>query len=85
MFAALVALAPVACAPHGDGGPESVELTEEFGCGYGFYSSNDDQTVGLFLDYRDFVGASSGSVSKSSPIEQAWNGELRLGADLFAN
>jgi hypothetical protein len=85
MLLILAGVALAACAPTGESGPEPVELTEEFGCAYGFYSSNDDQTVGLFLEYGDFDGATSGSVSKSSPIEQAWNGELRFGADLFAN
>ena len=83
LIGALVALS--ACSSGGDTGPEPVELTEEYGCGFGFYASNEDQTTGLVLTYQDFDGAWAGNVSRSGQIDAAWDAQLQFGTDLFAN
>ena len=80
-----VLLAVSACATEGGAGPEPVELTEEYGCGFGFYASNEDQTTGLMIIYRDFEGAWAGNVARSGQIEAAWDAQLQYGTDLFAN
>lgn len=79
-------VAAVACAPAGSTGPESPDLDEEHGCGYGFYLGNASQTAGLLLDYVDRAGAGVGDVVKSARLsDRAWQAELRFGSDLFAN
>lgn len=79
----LVALS--ACSGDGGADPETVELTEEYGCGFGFYLSNADQTAGLMLSYLDPDGAWAGTVARTGQIDAAWDAELRFGTDLFAN
>jgi hypothetical protein len=75
-----------ACSAIGSTDTPTPELTEEYGCGYGFYVGSADQTAGLFLQYEDFEGAQSGEVAVSSQIPGgSWNAELRFGADLFSN
>ncbi len=56
------------------------ELTESYGCGYGFQAGRPDQRVGLFL--RRDTPAASGTVTLPA---DGWTGEIRLGDDLFAN
>lgn len=85
IFITLVGLALAGCNSNTTNQPELPELTEEFGCGYGFYLSNADQTVGLLLTYQDYDGAAAGRVSPNAEIEAVWGGELQFGTDLFAN
>ena len=80
-----VLLAVSACSTEGEAGPEPVEFTEEYGCGFGFYASNEDQTTGLLLTYLDFEGAWAGNVARSGQIDAAWDAQLQYGTDLFAN
>jgi len=66
--------------------PENPELTEQYACGYGFYASNVEQTVGLFIGFSDFEAAQSGDVPETSQLDDdIWQAELRFGTDLFAN
>jgi len=83
LLGALVALS--ACSGGDDAGPEPVDLTVEYPCGFGFYASNEDQTTGMLLTYRDFDGAWAGNVARSGQIEAAWDAQLQYGTDLFAN
>jgi hypothetical protein len=79
-------VAAVACAPAGSTGPGSPDLSEEYGCGYGFYLGNASQTAGLLLNYVDFAEAGVGDVVRSAQLtDRAWQAELRFGSDLFAN
>lgn len=79
-----IVLAVVACSGEGATGPEPKQLTEDYGCGYGFYVSDEEQSVGLFVEYTDFVGAENGVVVNGS-LGDAWHADLRFGQDLFAN
>jgi hypothetical protein len=73
----------------GSGGEESTptpELTEQYGCGYGFYASNPEQTVGMFIEFSDFEAAHDGDVPPTAQLDDGtWLAELRFGTDLFAN
>jgi hypothetical protein len=74
------------CGSDGEGSSPSPELTEQYACGYGFYASNAEQTVGLFIDVADFDAAGNGDVPDTSRLEDGtWRAELRFGTDLFAN
>jgi len=57
------------------------DLTIEYGCGYGFYLSNPDQTVGLF------ISTNHPDVPEVSDLvtDDIWSTELQIGEDLFAN
>ncbi|HEU4894285.1 MAG TPA: hypothetical protein VFT85_00485, partial [Acidimicrobiia bacterium] len=80
----LVALA--GCGSEDQSGPPTPELTEEYGCGYGFYASNPEQTVGLFIEFSDFEAAANGDVPDTSALDDGtWNARLEFGTDLFAN
>lgn len=81
----LVGLVLAGCNSNTANQAELPELTEEFACGYGFYLSNSDQTVGLLLTYRDYDGAAAGRVAPNAEIDIAWGGELQFGTNLFAN
>ena len=83
LFGVLVAL--TACSGDDESGPEQVELTEEYACGFGFYAGNQDQTTGLMISYRDFDGAWAGTVARSGQLDAAWDADLQFGTDLFAN
>ena len=75
-----------ACGTNGEASAPSPELTEQYACGYGFYASNGDQTVGLFIDVADFEAAANGGLPATSQLEDGtWRAELRFGTDLFAN
>lgn len=81
-----VALLSLAACSSTSSTPENPELTEQYGCGYGFYASNVEQTVGLFIGFSDFEAAQSGDVPETSQLEDdTWQAELRFGTDLFAN
>lgn len=57
------------------------DLTVEYGCGYGYYLSNPDQTVGLFISTnRPDVPEVSDLVT-----DDIWSAEVQIGEDLFAN
>ncbi len=63
------------------GEPALDDLTIEYGCGYGFYLSNPDQTVGLFISTnRPDVPEVSDLVT-----DEIWSAEVQIGEDLFAN
>jgi hypothetical protein len=57
------------CGSDGEGSSPSPELTEQYACGYGFYASNAEQTVGLFIDVADFDAAGNGDVPDTSRLE----------------
>jgi hypothetical protein len=76
----------VACGSNSEENAPSPELTEMYGCGYGFYASNVEQTVGLFIEFSDFEAAHSGDIPETSQLaDDTWLAELRFGTDLFAN
>ena len=62
------------------------DLTDEYGCGYGFQAGNADQSAGLFVMTDGTFGEPprSGRVT-FGPEASPWSGELRFGSDLFAN
>lgn len=63
-----------------------LELSVEWGCGFGFYVSNESQTSGLILAFNDVTGAFSGDVPQSSRLpDPAWSARFDVGKDLFAN
>lgn len=68
-------------------GPGLAEaLTVDWGCGYGFWVSNEEQTVALLLQFEDFEAAASGNVPPVGNVPSIiWSGEVRVGADLMAN
>ena len=76
----------VGCGSDGEESTPTPKLTEQYGCGYGFYASNPDQTVGMFIEFSDFEAAATGDVPSMSQLEdETWRAELRFGTDLFAN
>lgn len=79
-------LVTTACGPTASNPPEAPQLTEEYGCGFGFYLGNVDQTAGLFIALSDFDVGQSGDVPESSSLsDDIWRSQLQFGADLFAN
>jgi hypothetical protein len=84
-----VALLLAACSTGGTttvGSVPTPELTQHFGCGYGFYVSDEMQTAGLFVELTDFQAASAGDVPSTSQLtDETWSARLELGVDLFAN
>jgi len=56
-------------------------LTEMYPCGWGFWLSNPDETVGLFI----FATTPPFPEEPGVWAEDIWTGVLRLGTDLFAN
>ena len=61
------------------------ELTEQYGCGRGFYLGTLDQTAGLFLlTNLDMTDASTASGTFQLPGDE-WTAELTFGQDLFVN
>lgn len=59
----------------------TAQLTEMWGCGYGFHASDAGQTVGLQL-WTDAPPADGATVVLPDP---AWDAELQVGERLFAN
>jgi hypothetical protein len=80
-----VAIALTACSET-DASSEAPELTEEYGCGFGFYVGDADQTTGLFVFYEDMSGAMAGDVVETADLpSESWRAVLDEGSDLFAN
>ena len=61
--------------------PEPAVLTQEWGCGLGFWLSDADQTVTLRLTYTG-EGSPPATTDLPSPL---WDARLILGTDLYAN
>lgn len=81
-----LSLTLVACGTTTSGPPQPPELTEEYGCGFGFYLGNEDETAGLFVTFVDYDTGVSGDVpALSSLSDDIWGARLQFGADLFAN
>jgi hypothetical protein len=84
-IAGLVLMVSVSACATGDGGTsEPPELTEEYGCGHGFYLGTPDQDAGLFVISQSGFGQEVPAGTHQLPSE-AWVSELQFGADLFAN
>lgn len=65
---------------------EPPHLTEEFGCGVGFYVGDANQNNGLFVVYEDMSGAMAGDVATTSDLTSGdWTARLDRGTDVFAN
>ena len=67
--------------------PGLAELTQTYGCGYGFWLGNGDQTVALRLEYAVPPDAPptfipEGSVTLPDPT---WTAQMVFGTDLYAN
>lgn len=74
-----------ACAPGAHLAATSPDLSDTYGCGYGFYVGTHDQTAGLFLlSNLDLAEAASASGTFRLPGDE-WTGDLSFGRDLFAN
>jgi len=61
-------------------------LTDDYGCGYGFFKGNASQTVGLVIYFAGEYSETGPDLS--SPIEfpnDNWVAEVQTGSDLFAN
>lgn len=61
--------------------PAPTDLTEEWGCGHGFWVGDPEQTQALRFSYRG-EGPPKEIVELPHPD---WDGVLELGTDLFAN
>jgi hypothetical protein len=87
MLVLIVGLSLIAgCGSYGEESTPTPELTEQYGCGYGFYASNPEQTVGMFIEFSDFDAAANGDVPASAELDDGtWRAELQFGSDLFAN
>lgn len=86
LLAGAVILTLAACQPAASPSPEVPELTREYGCGFGFYLGDADQTTGLIVEYADFDDAMEGRVTNSAALKSdAWTAHLDFGRDLFAN
>ena len=84
-------------APAATGDPVSVEtdpptaavtladLTEPFGCGFGFQVGNPSQTAGLFITSGAGYGEPPTVGTVDLATDDAWTARIDLGADLFAN
>lgn len=83
----LVALTLIAGCGTGQGeGPPTPDMTDNYDCGYGFYASNPEQTVGLFVEFADHEAAREGDVPQTSQLDDGtWNARLEFGTHLFAN
>lgn len=85
LMSVTIVVALVACSDFGSSSAPS-ELTEEFGCGFGFYVGDANQTTGIFVLYDDMSGAMAGDVVLTSDLTSgAWTAQLERGSDLFAN
>jgi len=63
-------------------GLADVELTEDWGCGYGFSVSDEAQETLLQIDHVGDEDLAAGTVTFPDP---AWEGEVLVGTDLAAN
>lgn len=83
LIAALSALSACSSFPSGSPGsdlPDLETLTEEWGCGFGFWVSDPDQTASLRIAY---IG--NGRPSSATLPSPDWDVQLIEGTDLFAN
>lgn len=79
----LVAAAIVlgACGTASIDPPPLDEMTETYGCGYGFWIGNPSQTAALRFQY---LGDDGRAVDAELP-DPRWSAELLVGTDLYAN
>lgn len=92
-LALIAVLAFVACGDATETGPEPAlpdiaGLTVEWGCGYGFWLGNDEQTVALrfeALDAADLAVGETYPAASAADETAIWLGSLHLGRDLYAN
>ena len=77
-------VAVAACTPGGAETTDLPQLTDQYGCGHGFYLGTPDQTAGLYLISQRGFGESVPTGAHQLPSE-TWVSELQFGADLFAN
>jgi hypothetical protein len=64
----------------------AADFTEVYGCGFGFWASNADQTAGIFVEFNDFEAATAGQVPPVGAVPSViWSGRVHVGTDLFAN
>jgi hypothetical protein len=61
------------------------DLTEPYGCGFGFQVGNPDQTAGLFITSGAGFGEPPTVDTVDLATDDAWTARIDLGADLFAN
>lgn len=61
------------------------DLTEPYGCGFGFQIGNPDQTAGLFITSGAGFGEPPAVGTVDLATDDSWTARLDLGADLFAN
>jgi hypothetical protein len=61
--------------------PDPGALSQEWGCGFGFWLSNRDQSVALQLAYTG-EGSPPATTDLPSPL---WEARLIVGTDLYAN
>lgn len=64
----------------------AASFTEDWNCGYGFWTSNADQTVALLIEFSDVDAAAAGQVPPIGNVPSViWSGEVQIGEDLMAN
>lgn len=62
------------------------ELSREWGCGYGFWLSDADQTVALRFEYTNYDTAAQGQIPETVILpDPDWTAKLLFGRDLYAN
>jgi hypothetical protein len=61
------------------------DLTEPYGCGFGFQVGNPEQTAGLFITSGAGFGDPPTVGTVDLATDESWTARLDLGADLFAN
>jgi hypothetical protein len=61
------------------------DLTEPYGCGFGFQVGNPQQTAGLFITSGAGFGEPPAADTVDLATDDAWTARIDLGADLFAN
>lgn len=61
------------------------DLTEPYGCGFGFQVGNSQQTAGLFITSGAGFGEPPAAGTVDLASDDSWTARLDLGTDLFAN
>jgi hypothetical protein len=61
------------------------DLTEPYGCGFGFQIGDPDQTAGLFITSGAGFGDPPAVGTVDLAVDDSWTARLDLGTDLFAN
>jgi len=90
MTAAVVAVvAVVLTACGGTAAPEADQLDvatmDEYGCGYGFWLASPDQRVAVRLAAAPEIAATGGLPAEVTLPDEAWDGTVLIGEDLYAN